>query len=175
MKNLISSVFILAILGSCSKEVQEVQNTIADPPEGTYEVIFYNQGNDIVFQGKGTAFYVVINNGTQIRLDNPDPIQTSSTTPDKVASIFFQLNYKLSSPATLDTSSFYGYVSQGWYIADWDYKTETGKLKITEVGQDKIRGEFTITVVSVNSPNPNWGNHITIKGKFYAPCGGYGC
>ena len=171
MKNLIRSVFILAILGSCRKEVQR---TISDPPEGTYEVIFYNQDNNIVFTRKGNAFYG-INNGTQIRLDDPDPIQTFSTNPNEVVYIYLQLNYKLSSPATVDTSSFYGYVSQGRYIDDWGYKTQSGELKITEIVQGKIRGEFTITVTSVNSPNPNWGDHITIKGKFYARCGGYGC
>ncbi len=163
---------MLAILSSCNKEIQ---NTIPDPPEGTYEVIFYNQDNNVIFTRKGIAFYGTINNGTQIRLDDPDPIQTFSTNPNEVVYILFQLNYVLSSPATLDTANFYGYVSQGRYIDDWGYKTQTGELKIKEVVQGKISGEFTITVASVNSPNPNWGNHITIKGKFYASCGGYGC
>lgn len=175
MKNLISSLFILAILGSCHKEDEEVQYTIPDPPEGTYEVIIYNQDNNVVFKGKGTAFYVVINDGTQIRLDDPDPIQASNTNSDKIASISFQLNYNLSSPATLDTSRFSGWVTQGWYVSDWDYKTRTGELRIIEIAQGKMRGEFTITLSSVNSPNPNWGGRITIKGKFYASCGGYGC
>ena len=172
MKNIIGLVLVLAILGSCRKEVQ---NTIPDPAEGTYEVIFYNQDNNVVFRGKGTAFYGVISNGTQIRLDDPDPQRTSGTNTNEVVYTFFQLNYKLSSPVTLDTSSFYGHVSQGRFINDWTYKTQTGVLKITEIVQDKIRGEFTITVISENSQNPNWGDNITIKGKFYARCGGYGC
>jgi hypothetical protein len=172
MKNLISSVFILAILGSCSKETQ---NTIPDPPEGTYEVIFYNQDNNVVFNHKGTALYGVFNNATQIRLDDTDPIQTFSTNANDVAYIFLQINHKLNSPVTLDTSSFHGYVSQGRFIDDWGYNIQTGQLKITEIAQEKIRGEFTITVTSVNGANPNWGDRITIKGKFYARCGGYGC
>jgi hypothetical protein len=165
MKNLISSVFILAILGSCSKETQ---NTIPDPPVGTYEVIFYNQDNNVVFTRKGNAFYADFNNGTQIRLTDPDPVQTFSTNAKEVAYIFLQINHKLNSPVTMDTSSFYGYVAQGRYIDDWGYRTQTGQLKITEIAQDKIRGEFTITVTSVNGSNPNWGDRITIKGKFYA-------
>jgi len=176
MKNLISSVIILAILGSCKKDVQDGQNTIPDPTEGNYEVIFYDQGNNVVFTRKGgIAFYGVIGNGTQIRLDDPDPVQTSSTNPNDVVYIIFQLNYQLSSPATVDTSRFHGFLSDGRFVPVWSYETQTVELKITEVVQGKIRGEFTMTVAAVNSPNPNWGNRITIKGKFYAKCGGYGC
>ena len=176
MKNLISLIFILVIFGSCKKNGQEVQDTIPDPAEGGYEVIFYNQDNKVVFRGKGTAFYIVNDNRTQFRLDDPDPMQTPGTSTDKVASISFTLNFKLSSPATLNTSSFSGHVTQGWYISDWDYNTQTGSLKITEVVGDKFRGEFTFNLSSVNnSPNPNWGDRITIRGKFYARCGGYGC
>ena len=174
MKNLICLIFILVILGSCSKE--EVQNTIPDPPEGTYEVIFYNEINKVVFTRKGgRAFYGIMNNGTQIRLDDPELMQTISIDPTQVAYIFFQLNYNLSSPGAVNTSSFYGELSQGRYISDWEYETQTAQLKITEVADGKIKGEFTITVRSANSPNPNWGNRITIKGKFYARCGRYGC
>ena len=57
----------------------------------------------------------------------------------------------------------------------WGYETQTTELKITEVMQGKIRGEFTMTVAAVIRPNPNWGNRITIKGKFYAQCDGYEC
>lgn len=172
MKNLINLVFILAILSSCSKDGQ---NTIPDPPEGIYEVIFYNQDNNVVFTRKGNAFYGVISNGTQIHLDDPDPVRTSSTNPNDVVYIIFQLNYQLSSPATVDASSFHGFLSDGRFMPLWSYETQTAELKITEVVQGKIRGEFTMTVAAVNSPNPNWGNRITIKGKFYAQCGGYGC
>ena len=172
MKNLISLVFILAILGSCSKEVQ---NTIPDPAEGSFEIIIYNQDNNVVFTHQGDAFFGVINNATQIRLDDPDPVRSSSTNPNDVAYITFQLNYQLSSPATLDTSSFHGFLWDGRYVPVWGYETQTAELKITEVVQGKVRGEFSMTVAAVNSPNPNWGNRITIKGKFYAQCGGYGC
>ena len=173
MKNLISSVFILVILGSCSKEVQ---NTIPDPPEGTYEVIFYNERNKVVFTRKGAnAFYGILNNGTQIRLDDWEGTQTTITNRRDVADIFFQLNYNLNSAGIVNTSSFYGLLSQLTYIPDWVYETQTAQLKITEVTAGKIKGEFTLTVMSVNSPNPSWGNRITIKGKFYARCGGYGC
>jgi hypothetical protein len=172
MKNLISAVLVLAILGSCRKDVQD---SISDPTEGAYEVIIYDQTDNVVFRGTGTAFYVVVNNGTQIRLDDPNPIQTFSTNTDKVAYILLQLNHQLNAPATMDTSGFSGGVGQGWYISDWDYHTKSGNLKITEVVQNKIKGEFTITLSSGDSPNHNWGNNIKIKGKFYARCGGYGC
>ena len=176
MRNLISSVFILAIFGSCKKEGREAQNTIPDQPEGSYEVIFYDQDNNVVFTRKGgIAFYGVITNSTQIRLDDPDPVHTSITNPNDVVYITFQLNYQLSSPGTVDTSGFYGFLSDGRYVPLWGYETQTAELKITEVVQGKIRGEFTMTVAAGNSPNPNWGNRITIKGKFYAQCGGYGC
>lgn len=168
MKNLISAFFIVTILGSCSKEVQ---NTIPDQPVGAYEVNFYNQDNNVVFTHKGPAFYINENIGTQIRLDDPDPVRTYSINPNEVANIFLQLNYKLSSPVNVDTSNFIGYVSQGRYIDDWGYRTQTGELKITEIMQGNIRGEFIITVKSVNGLNSNWGNHVTIKGKFYARCG----
>jgi hypothetical protein len=176
MKNLISSVFILAILGSCNKEGREAQNTIPDPPEGTFEVIFYGQSNNVVFTRKeGIAFYGVSNIGTQIRLDDPDPVNASSTNPNDVVFIIFQLNYQLSSPGTVDTSGFHGFLWDGRFVPVWGYETQIAELKITEVMQGKMRGEFTMTVTAANSSNPNWGNRITIKGKFYAQCGGYGC
>ena len=170
MKNLIPAVLMLVMLGSCSKEGQQ-SHTIPDPPEGTYEVIFYNEDNNVVFTRKGDAFFVVPDIGTHIRLDDADPF----TNPNDVVYIVFQLYYELSSPAAVDTSRFHGYLWDGKYVPVWRYETRAAELTITEVVQGKIRGEFTMTVAAVDSPNPTWGNHITIKGKFYAPCGSYGC
>jgi hypothetical protein len=167
MKFFITLAFIIAILSSCSKEAH---NVIPDPPEGAYEIIFYDQQNNVVFNSKGDAFYVGVNNGTQIRLDDAELTQTINPNPNEVAYIVFQLNYKPNSPGVIDTSKFDGFLWQGRYIEDWRYETQRAELRVTEVTQDKIQGEFTITVTSVGSPNPNWGNHITIKGKFFARC-----
>ena len=173
MRNLIRLVFTLAIFGSCSKKVQ---NTIPDPPEGNYEVIFYDQDNNIVLTRKGNAFHMNMTSmGTQIRLDDPSLTQMLSPDPNDIVYIIFQLDHKLSSPGTVNTSKFDGFVSQLKYVPDWEYGTKTAELKITEVAQNKIRGEFTITIASENNPNPKWGKRITIKGKFFARCGGYGC
>ena len=173
MKNLIRFVFMLAIFGSCSKEIQ---TKIPDLPEGSYEVILYDQDNNIVLTRKGNAFHITVTSkGTQIRLDDPSLTQMLSPDPNDILYITFQLDHKLSSPGTVNTSNFSGWASQLKYIPDWEYGTETGELKITEVVQDKIRGEFTITMATENNPNPKWGKRITIKGKFFARCGGYGC
>lgn len=172
MKNLIIFFFILAIFSSCKKEVK---NITPDVTEGTYDVTVYDKHNNIVSTLKGNAVFGVTNNGTQIRLDNPDSVQTSSIAPNALAHITFQLNYKLDAPATINLSDFAGYFSHGYYITDWLYETQTGDLKIVEVVEDKLLGEFTLTAISANNPNPKWGGRITIKGKFYARCNGYGC
>ena len=103
MKFFITLAFITAILSSCSKEAH---NVIPDPPEGAYEIIFYDQQNNVVFNSKGDAFYVGVNNGTQIRLDDAELTQTINPNPNEVAYIVFQLNYKPSSPGVIDTSKF---------------------------------------------------------------------
>ena len=49
MKFFITLAFITAILSSCSKEAH---NVIPDPPEGAYEIIFYDQQNNVVFNAE---------------------------------------------------------------------------------------------------------------------------
>lgn len=172
MKNLISVIFTFIVLSSCNKETK---NTITDPIEGTYDVTVHDQNNNIVSSLKGNAIFGVVNNGTQIRLANPDSVETSNTDPNALVHIIFQVNHQLNTPALINASDISGYISKGWYIEDWNYKTQTGEFKITEILQDKLRGEFTLTAIPGNNHNPNWGDHITIKGKFYARCSGYGC
>lgn len=171
MKNIITLIFTVAVLYSCKKEVQ---NEIPNPVEGVFEMVFYSQNNNVLFNSKGNAFFGNNDNKTSISLDDSYFIQTSTSKPEAVY-ISLNLNFKPDSPTTINASGFRAYLSQGRYVNDWAYEMQTGELNITQVKQGNIRGEFTITVTSVNSPNPAWGNDITIKGKFYSRCSGYGC
>lgn len=173
--SLILSFFL--ILSSCSKE--KAQDTISDPPEGTYEIIAYNTNKQEIFTRKGNAQYInLMNYGTQIRLDDPNFVTQIATTPNDVfASIILQGKQKINSPALLSDNDFNANIHQRWYSLDkdWSYYLQKGSLKIKEVSPGKIRGEFIINLTKREYANPGWGDTITIKGKFYANCGNYGC
>jgi hypothetical protein len=173
--SLIFSLFL--ILNSCNKDKD--QDTIPDPAEGTYAIIAYNENKQEIFRRKGDALYINMTNyGTQIRLDDPNFLTQASTTPNDVfASVILQGKHKIDSPATLRDSDFFANIMQRWYSLDkdWSYHLHKGFLKIKDVSPGKIRGEFSITLVKVDYANPKWGDTITIKGKFFAKCGHYGC
>jgi hypothetical protein len=166
-----------AILTSCSKGKE--QDTIPGPPEGTYEIIAYNANNQKIFTRKGDAMYVnVTNYGTQIRLDDPDFVTRAAINPDDVfASIVLQGKQKINSPIVLSANDFNANIYQRWYSLgnDWSYRLQEGSLKIKEVAPGKIQGEFIINLIKTEFANSKWGDTITIKGKFYANCGNYGC
>lgn len=179
MKKITSYSLILSFfltLSSCRKE--KTQNGIPDPAEGTYEMIAYNSNNQVVFTRKATAFYNGINQGTQIRLDDPDFMTYSDITPNDVfASLVLQARQEINSPVLLNYSDFTANIQQRWYSlpGDWSYQLQQGSLHIKEVSLGKIKGEFSITLIKIDYANPKWGEIITIKGKFYAKCVGYGC
>lgn len=179
MKKITHSILILfffLILSSCSKE--KVQISIPDPPQGTYEIIAYNANNQVVFTRKATAFYNGINQGTQIRLDDPDFLTQTAIAPNDVfASLVLQTKQKLNRPLLLNYSDFTANIQQRWYSlpGDWSYQLQQGSLEIKEVSPGKIKGEFSITLIKIDYANPKWGETITIKGKFYANCYGNGC
>ncbi|HEY3403352.1 MAG TPA: hypothetical protein VGK59_08205 [Ohtaekwangia sp.] len=174
------NVFNLAIasaivLSSCSEE--------AGFPElkpGTYYLEIFNDKGEKVLTRRGEA--IGLGSYSQIRFEDPEFITKYSESP--YATFAYLLLTTGNENEVWDQGKLWPMNSQSQAMlnqhyynlhGDWAYENVSGELVITESTARLLKGYFTMsmTVLPIDSKwgirwsvNPQWGEHIIVKGYF---------
>jgi len=169
MKNAVLHIVTLTSLlltTACKKEA-----VTADPEEGKFEIVLYDEDGDKVFTHVGNATYLF--GGKEIRLVDQD-FGTTVQTDNTFAWLVMFPNEAVTAPVQLGESDFDAFISKNFYqlFEDWGYEGSSTSILFTEVNDNQLKADFELKLdlQPERVEHPNWGAQVTIKGKFFAVC-----